>query len=78
MGGCVPCMAAALCWETGPSDRCTEVVVNTASGHSRWQGQQGKSSTCTLEMKDRAYLLDLIDLQKRTEEMGGGRNRNFS
>lgn len=32
MGGCVPCMAAALCWETGPSDRCTEVDVNTASG----------------------------------------------
>lgn len=29
-------------------------------------------------MKDRAYLLDLIDLQKRTEEMGGERNRNFS
>lgn len=28
-------MAAASCWETGPSDRsdrCTEVVVNTASG----------------------------------------------
>lgn len=32
MGGCVPCMAAAELGETGTSDRCTEVDVNTASG----------------------------------------------
>jgi hypothetical protein len=29
-------------------------------------------------MKDRAYLLDLIDLQERMEETSRGRNREFS
>lgn len=32
--------------------------------------RQGKSSTCALETKDKAYLLDLIDLQERTKETG--------
>lgn len=83
MEGCVPCMGAASCRERlvhlagrrGGGEGASGCSVHSTALQVAGR-QQGKSSACALEMKDRAYLLDLIDLQERTRDRA--RNRKFS